>query len=115
MTVLITSDAGLVAPAAYFGMTAERKAVVCNGAGPKKFGWLVPDTLYGLSITEAANIHDFMYAIGHNRKEADDVFLKNMLTLINERGGFFKHLRRSRAKWYFRAVRWFGGGFYTEV
>jgi len=41
----------LKAPEKYWSLTDDQKAAMCNGCGPKKFGYLVPDTMYGLNIT----------------------------------------------------------------
>lgn len=53
------------------------KKEVCNGAGPRGFGWSIPD----FKFTDAANHHDLMYTLGGNKKDkqwADLVFLWNM-------------------------------------
>lgn len=105
---------GLVAPSMYLALRPDRKAAICNGAGPKRFGWLVPDTLYGLSITEAANIHDFMYARGLSKVAADEIFYENMCTIVRNRGGIFMYLRLIRAWEYYKAVDTFGGFFHKE-
>lgn len=44
----------------------------------------VPKLLWGIfppygRYTESAVVHDYLYAIGHNRKEADKIFLELML------------------------------------
>ena len=58
-----------------------------NGCGPS--GWkgdLVPDTLGGIDISEACNIHDYMYYVGGTEEDkelADRYFLINMLTIIH--------------------------------
>lgn len=44
----------LSAPKSYWCAPPHIKAKLCNGAGPDGKGWLVPDTIYGLRITEAA-------------------------------------------------------------
>jgi len=90
------------------------------GCGPGGIGdWLVPDTIYGLSIKPACQVHDWDYRFGEGhseeeRKKADKRFLTNMLQIINEHGGNFaiKSLRRRRAKTYYSAVRWFGASAY---
>lgn len=56
------------------------KQRVCNGAGPKGFGWLVPD----LWMREAADQHDLRYWIGGGhwaRLRADVEFFANALLL----------------------------------
>jgi hypothetical protein len=41
-------------------LTPRQKAAICNGAGPKGWGWAVPDLVF----TEPANRHDFDYWLG---------------------------------------------------
>jgi hypothetical protein len=103
---------GLEAPERYFRMFEAEKRLVCNGAGSKGWGWLVPDTMWGLSVTEAANIHDYMYWWRLGRKESDKLFYKNMLSIINNKGGFLRYPRRLRAYTYYKAVRVFGAAAY---
>lgn len=86
-----------------------------NGCGTT--GWkgkLVPDRLWFLSISEACNIHDFMYIVGETLEEkqlADRVFLNNMLRIIDAHGGwyFIQARRRRLAFVYYSAVDSFGG------
>lgn len=97
-------------PLSYYEATDEQRAAVCNGAGPAGWGWLVPDTMYGLSIREAANIHDWMYAEGEtpaDRREADDLFYANCRAIIRKhtKSRILRLLRYARAWIYYRAVR----------
>lgn len=78
-------------------LTKKAKEFVCNGAGSKGLGWVVPDFKFG----NAADIHDLMYTIGGDSKDkkwADLVFLWNM--------------QRDGANWlayiYFWAVKFMG-------
>ena len=95
---------------------AERKKV-CNGCGAAnaKFDF-IPDSIYGLKITQACNRHDWMYHVGatlEDKEEADRVFLNNLLRLIEARSNrFLKPLRRRRALKYYEAVVVFGGPAY---
>lgn len=104
----------LFAPADYRQATAEQKRDICNGCGTKGLGGLItPDTLYGLSINAACDIHDWMYVFGRtiaDKEEADRVFLNNMLRIIEAKSGLLlRWLRRRRAMTYYSAVRDFGG------
>ena len=106
--------AKLYAPEEYWRLEESYKKVICNGAGPRDFGWLVPDTLWGLSITEAANIHDYMYHVGktdEDKKAADRTFLNNMLRLIDAGSSWrwLRKRRRARAFFYFQMVYKYGG------
>lgn len=89
---------------------------ISNGCGPKKlfFGSdigdaLVPDTIWGLSICKACDIHDFMYTLGITEKDkevADRIFLDNMFRIIDQKNGYswMRVLRRKRAEKYYKAV-----------
>ena len=108
----------LYRPVDYLQLTKECEV---NGAGPKGFDWIVPDYIWGVCITEAANIHDAMYYAGKSfadRKFADHIFEENMQRLIDGktcRGPKFyqRWLKRRRYKLahiYYVAVRDFGKG-----
>lgn len=108
----------LFAPSHYWRLQPWEKREICNGCGTKGLGGiLVPDTLYGVSIEEACNIHDYMYHVGRtieDKKLADRVFLNNMLRLIECRKypwwlRWLRWLRCQRAMKYYQAVRDFGG------
>ena len=105
----------LYAPPSYIAARPEVRRLVVNGCGPA--GWkgeLVPNTLYGLNVAPACDIHDWMYVAGEtiaDKHEADRVFLNNLLRLIEAAGGpgWLRWLRRRRARIYYEAVRLFGG------
>lgn len=94
---------------------------ICNGCGAAnaKFDF-VPDSIYGIKITEACNIHDWMYHFGNDledKKRADRVFLNNMIRIIKSKKNqwkWVKALRYRRAKTYYEAVKHFGGSAYWE-
>ncbi len=109
------TEIALYAPPSYIAAYPAVRAAVANGCGPA--GWLgrlVPDHLWGLDITPACEIHDWMYAEGETEEErhlADRVFLNNMLRLIEAAGGpwWLQWLRRRKALSYYNACHWFGG------
>lgn len=103
----------LFAPESYWLLNPVQKSDICNGCGSKdsKFDF-VPDSIYWLSICEACDIHDYMYAIGltlEDKREADRVFLNNMLRQIEVGNKWLRPLRRRRALKYYEAVTMFGG------
>lgn len=111
-----TVSTTLFAPAEYWELTPRQRRQLCNGCGTRGFvGWVVPDTLWGLRVTPACDIHDFMYATGGpcvaDKEAADRVFLNNLLRLIDAGSRFviLKKLRSIRAYVYYFAVS-FGGG-----
>jgi len=106
----------LYEPVSYQVATIHQRRSICNGCGSAdaKFDF-VPDTIYGLRITAACHIHDWMYHEGktiEDKKEADRVMLNNTLRIIENHGGFLKYLRRRRALKYYLAVKYFGGQAY---
>lgn len=105
----------LFAPESFWQAPISERRQVCNGCGSK--GWsnlLVPDYMWGISIREACDIHDWMYQEGQELEDklrADRVFLNNLLRLIDARSKsrVLKFLRRRRARTYYLAVKYFGG------
>ena len=90
----------------------EWKRQSSNGCGTSGWkGWIVPDTLWGLNISEACNIHDWDYHYGQSmddKEKADLNFLTNMLRLINAGWRIFRWLRTRRAYKYYKAVHYLG-------
>lgn len=89
-----------------------------GGCGPGKIGdRLVPDNLLGLSILWACKIHDYMWEVGcteEDRREADRVFLNNMLRLVDSADSMWlvTVIRRRMALFYYRKVANYGSIFY---
>jgi hypothetical protein len=108
------NQAFLFAPPEYWKLSEDdRKARRC-GPGRGVLEWLVPDTIYGLSVSAACSVHDWMYAHGNtdaDKCDADCVFLNNMIRLIEAAGGpwLLRRLRLRRARIYYEAVSHFGG------
>ena len=96
-------------PVSYFLASDEVRKLVVNGCGAG--GWkfdIVPDTIYGLLITEDCNVHDWMYDQGSTQEDkdfADEVFLHNIRARINDGSWFLRPLRKIRAWEYYLAVR----------
>ena len=104
----------LCAPTGYWILSPISKNKICNGCGTKGFGWTIPDTMYGLKVSEACDIHDFMYYAGEthqDKKVADRTFLYNLLRIIEakSKSKILKFLRGKRARAYYLAVKNFGG------
>lgn len=90
-----------------------------NGAGPSGKGEWVRDTLfYKYCVTEAANVHDFLYsAYGPkeiSRKDADDFFLFYMLVSLDRQKEISKVLNTPLVYSYYYAVRAFGWSFWSK-
>lgn len=119
---LILTKENLFAPLSYVQSSDLEKAGVINGCGPKGF-WnsIIPNTIYGLYIGEACNIHDWQYHFGEteeDRKFADETLLKNIMLLIdaeNNTFGIVKWLRKARAKKIFLAVEMLGEKYFKST
>lgn len=123
----------LFAPDSYWKLTLSEREGATNGCGALG---LVPDSIFGVDVREACNIHDWMYSQGEtleDKEEADRVLLNNMLRLIEAHSeckpteGFLSSviaifkgwkcklllgLRRHVALGYYNAVCDLGGPFY---
>ena len=101
----------LYEPPGYQDLSADEKSRICNGCGSKGLGWLIPNTIYGLNISEACNIHDWQYSQGATLKDkeyADRIFLNNLVRIIDSGSKFLRWLRRRRALKMHWAVDKFG-------
>lgn len=93
----------------YMELSDLERFKICNGCGSAnaKFDF-VPDTIYGLNISEACYRHDYAYwagRTGEDKAAADLQFLNNMLTIINTKSTWaLKWPRRWRAMSYYSAV-----------
>ena len=101
---------GLLVPDGFKNLTKEVKDAICNGMGPKGWGWLVPDHFYGLDMSTCGNIHDFCYyqgGTGWDKITADMVFLHNMIRVVwlNKNKKWRRYAMATR---YFLAVFWGG-------
>ena len=112
------TSALLYAPNGFWELSKEALNEVCDGCGAEPISNIVPDNLLGLNITDACNIHDYMYATGEtekDRKVADRVFRNNMIRIINhDPGKWLKPLRRLLAIFYYRIVRELGGPWFWD-
>ena len=113
--------AKLKIPSGYNKLTLAQRKKICNGCGTS--GWkgkLVPETMWGLNVSEACQIHDFMYHVGKtigDKNTADKVFLFNLNRIIDTTSGmnsWLNPLRRIRANTYYEAVKKFGKDAFLE-
>lgn len=110
----------LYAPISYWEATEEEKNEICNGCGAKN-GLDVPDTFYGLDISAACMIHDWMYHIGSTLADklfADAIFRLNLSLIIDDSNKWYNKalapLRHSRAGKYYTAVALWGDTAYWD-
>ena len=104
----------LFAPTGYSTLTPEQHSQICNGMGARDstLAKLIPNSMWWLDVTEAANVHDYMYHFGatiEHKAEADRVFLNNLMRLINSSGGWLAMFRRRQALAYYESVLYLGG------
>jgi len=111
----------MYAPSAFWELTDERRQDISNGCGAADAAIdYVPDTIWGLTITGACDIHDFGYYEGGSidDKYVDDLFLLiNTMQIIKAKTKwkFLKVLRLNRALKYFYLVDFYGTDAYTFV
>lgn len=112
----------LTAPESFWKLSAKEQSKICNGAGPKGYGFLVPDTLYGLKCTPCFDIHDYCYHIwsdSSGKEVADRLMLANLNEWIDAKSksgwylGWLRWLRKRRAYKYYIAVKLGGKWFYN--
>lgn len=107
-----------VQPCCFHDATPEQIALATGGCGPGGVGdYLVPDTMYGLSVKLACQIHDWQYHYGvtfQDKINADMNFKDNMVRIIKAQNsfGFIENLRLRRAQTYYEMVKNFGGPAY---
>jgi hypothetical protein len=104
----------LFAPPEYWDLTEEERKYFRCGPGRGILERLVPETAYGLRLSAACSIHDFMYRYGftdQDKVDADEVFLNNMIRIIEVKTSskILMFLRLRRARTYYLAVKLFGG------
>jgi hypothetical protein len=109
-----TPAAQLYAPAGYWNLTPEEHRFMCDGCGRGILSIVIPDVVFGLRITAACDIHDYMYLVGdtyEDKQAADRVFLNNMLRLVEARTDWdwLKKLRAATCYLYYLAVDKLGG------
>jgi len=112
---------GLAAPPGYWQLTPSEKEAICNGCGAKSaLVDFVPDTIWGLDISGACNIHDYCWHIAEPTRgsfhAANLLFLLNMMRLINRqtKWPWMRWLRRKRALRYYQAVEELGVTIFFE-
>jgi hypothetical protein len=103
------NNEGLIAPLSYWQAKDDKLDDQINGCGPSYLpSWIVPDSLFGIRVTESCNIHDWMYykALSNSDFEkADEIFLKNLNRQIDSNKSVLNIARRALSYIYFSAVR----------
>lgn len=98
-------------PKSYLKATDKQLNKICNGCGAKD-GIKVPDSMWGLCIVKACEIHDWMYERGLTQGDLDfanAMFDYNLRAIIkNESNVFTRYWRLNRADKYAFMVEKFG-------
>ncbi|MCK4500495.1 hypothetical protein KAU11_08350 [Candidatus Babeliales bacterium] len=93
------------------------KTISRCGAGEGIGDTLVPETIWGLTVTLACYIHDYMWELADatwtDFHYSNSVFLSNIITLVTElshptRVNVLKNIRLYRSVTYYSAVDTFG-------
>lgn len=100
----------LAAPSGYASATPQHIGVVSNGLGPAGWGRFVPDSILGLPVHEAGDIHDWMYYYRMGKTLADQIFWQNMREIIlgNSRSFVARWLRLGMARIFYLCVKYGG-------
>jgi len=121
--IVIQSWSGfnLAAPMSFWAFLEQDVSAIVNGCGPGGLGdFLIPDTIYGLSVKPACKIHDWMFTIYNDEagfRLSNQVFLDNMIRINNStsKNVWLKWIRMRRILKYYRAVRDFGRLFFYDA
>ena len=96
-------------PSFYFDMTHAAVAEIANGCGTA--GWkgkIVPDTIYGVCVTDACSPHDVGYEFGATMLDKiinDCILFCNLFLICAFKGSPWLLLARTvRCAWYLLAV-----------
>jgi hypothetical protein len=112
ITSQVVNGVTLHAPEEYWTLSEECKKKLGYECGPGKVGGkFVPDSIWGLNVTDSCQIHDCEYALGKTKEDkwiADCSLLTNISAQIENGSVFLRGIRRQTAMVYFSAVRDFG-------
>ena len=110
---------GLCAPKSFWDATPYEIKKVCNGCGAG--GWkydVIPDTILGLVVKLACQIHDWMYHFAIKlmdcKEFCDKTFLENMKILNNKTNWLIRHIRYPIIRLYYRGVELGGEASFME-
>ena len=100
---------GLLARPEFLALDDGKRCSICNGIGASTgLSSHFPNTVYGLNIKKAGDIHDYDYYIGgsdDDKAVADAVLLHNARVLIRRGAWILRFLRNDRVAKYYIAVR----------
>lgn len=112
----------LFVPESYRRASAIERRRYCNGCGGAATGWLtwlinwfIPQSIWGICVRPACDIHDWSYAHGLGKFRSDLMFLCNLLILCWYGGSHWLYpLRALRCLTFYLNVVMFGRRFYSR-
>lgn len=109
----------LFVPEVYRKAKPDERSRYCNGCGGAATGrlsrlvnWFIPQSIWGIRVRPACDIHDWSYAHGLGKKRSDLMFLFNLLILCSAGSRWLFPLRAVRCLVFYLAVTMFGRRFY---
>lgn len=109
----------LFVPEAYRKAKPAERARYCNGCGGAATGrlsrlvnWFIPQSIWGICVRPACDIHDWSYAHGLGKKRSDLMFLFNLVILCSAGSNWLLLPRLIRCVIFYFAVVMFGRRFY---
>lgn len=113
MELKLKHDIPLCLPSWWNQIKKEKRAAVMNGCGPSS--WKTKfNTVWGLDIKDACNVHDVEYVFGNSRSSADARLFANLCLLIAARSSrILMPFRIIRAFTMYALVRESGWRFYS--
>jgi hypothetical protein len=106
-------------PIEFITATEEQRNAVVNGCGNDKWKSFVPDSLFGIKIKLACDIHDWMYFFSDvketEREKADRIFHENLRRIVKAKGKWYnRHLAYLLVEVYYIAVKRLGSEAFWE-
>lgn len=106
------------APVEWYNLEEHEREAHSNGCGPGALSNVIPNSIMGLSIRRACDVHDWMYVEGKtpkDRQTADNLFLNNMRALIRKGSPWLAPMRNAIAWTMYRIVVAFGSKAFKEA
>ncbi len=104
----------LKAPDEFWELNDEERKKMLNQCGPNgPLNHIIPNQVFGLDWGMSCDIHDYMFTkarTAQDLKDADQVFLRNMLKQVDAKPDILSFPRKVIAHIYYGAVRiysWF--------
>lgn len=106
---------GLLAPESYWKLSEDERYEIVNGCGPERVTGLIPNSIFGINLKPACDIHDYTYtkATAENRHNADNLFFLNMYSIARKHRSIpMRVIGTISAGFYFIIVKLLGGYYF---